>query len=323
MFLTADDYLKSVEGLLDDSKSIDIAVAFWGQGAELLIPQTGKKLRILCNLAMGGTNPKVIKDLQAYPSVEIKALNRLHAKVMIGDQQAIIGSANCSANGLNYEGDELKGWYEAGFRTADQEQLTQMRMWFDERWAEGESITDQMISDATQTWEMRSKGRVVDTSSSRHLLKMSQETIARRDAVVLIWRTHIEEEAEQRFKEIRESVGNTQISSSWGAYEDWFDELHPGCTVLDIHIDEAGKVKVHGFVEIIDEARYTRVSNNEEMSLHICRPLKGFMGIPKSELLKSVNTQLKKHWRDLFADESGDPSQVIPLSEFVTKLRTV
>lgn len=165
---------------------------------------------------MGGTNPKVIKDLLAYPSVEIKALNRLHAKVMIGDQQAIIGSANCSANGLNYEGDELKGWYEAGFRTADQEQLTQMRMWFDERWAEGESITDQMISDATQTWEMRSKGRVVDTSSSRHLLKMSQETIARRDAVVLIWRTHIEEEAEQRFKEIRESVGNTQISSSWG-----------------------------------------------------------------------------------------------------------
>lgn len=42
MFLTADEYLKSVESLLDDSQAIDIAVAFWGQGAELLIPKVGK-----------------------------------------------------------------------------------------------------------------------------------------------------------------------------------------------------------------------------------------------------------------------------------------
>lgn len=323
MFLTSDEYLKSVEGLLSESESIDIAVAFWGQGAEVLIPQTGKKLRVLCNLTMGGTNPDVIKALQVYPSIEIKALSRLHAKVMIGDQQAIIGSANCSANGLNFEGDELQGWYEAGFRTADQDQLTKMRLWFEARWAEGESITDQMLSEATQAWFLRSKVRIVDPNSSRQLLKMPLDTIARRDAVVLIWRTPMEEEAKQRLEEKRESVGNANASSSWGAYEDWFDDLHQGCTVLDINIDKAGKVKVHGFFEIIDEAIYTRLSNNEEMSLHICRPLKGFLGIPKAELLKGINAKVKKHWRDLFSDETGDPEIVMPLLEFVHKLRSV
>ncbi|MFZ3184307.1 MAG: phospholipase D family protein, partial [Pseudomonas sp.] len=125
MFLSEDAYLANVKSLLAESTAVDIAVAFWGRGAEPLIPQKGKKLRILCNLGMGGTNPEVISTLRTYPSVEIKNLDRLHAKVMIGDQQAIIGSANCSANGLNFEGEELAGWHEAGYRVSTQDQLKQ------------------------------------------------------------------------------------------------------------------------------------------------------------------------------------------------------
>lgn len=320
MFLTADNYLKSVENLLDESKTIDIAVAFWGQGAELLIPQAGKKLRIVCNLSMGGTNPKVIKYLQTYSSVEIKALNRLHAKVMIGDQQGIVGSANCSANGLNYEGDELTGWYEAGFRIADAAQLEHMRTWFDSLWAEAQPITESMLNDAAHIWSQRSQTRRFITEGQ--LLQMPLEDLARRDVSVLFWRDKISAKAEEHFEAIKRSAGNTELTTNWGVYEDWFDDLRVGQTIIDVRIGSRGGVEVFGLFEIFDQRVICPAGSDEEMSLHIARKVDSLGGVPEKQLLQGFSASVRHYMSEHLA--SGcEVTQVLSLPDFYKALQTI
>lgn len=320
MFLTAENYLKSVEGLLDDSKAVDIAVAFWGQGAELLIPQVGKKMRILCNLEMGGTNPKVIKALQAYPSVEIKALNRLHAKVMIGDQQAIIGSANCSANGLNYEGDELMGWCEAGYRIDDAAQLEPVQAWFDSLWAEALPITESMLNDAARIWLQRSQTRRFKTEGQ--LLKMPPEDLARRDVSVLFWRDKISVKAEQHFEAIKKSAGNPELTTAWGVYEDWFDDLWVGQTIIDVRIGTRGGVEVFGLFEIIDQVVIYPEGADEEMSLHIARKIDSLGGVPEKQLLQGFSTSVRYYISEHLAS-GGEVTQILSLPDFYKALQTI
>src|SRR4051812_40767983 len=80
-------------------KVVDCAVAFWGAGAELKWGKLQKrKIRIICNLSMGGSNPSVIEKMMELYSV--RQHDRLHAKVYIGKNEAVITSANASTNGL-------------------------------------------------------------------------------------------------------------------------------------------------------------------------------------------------------------------------------
>ena len=80
------------------------AVAFWGRGAEELTRGIGHdNVKIICNLKSGGTNPYVIEVLQHQ---NVRQNDLLHAKVYLGDNAAIVCSANASANGLGFEGRE-------------------------------------------------------------------------------------------------------------------------------------------------------------------------------------------------------------------------
>jgi hypothetical protein len=132
-------------------KSISCAVAFWGRGADDLIGNPeGRTIRLICNLKMGGTNPDVIAALME-SDIRVRQSNRLHAKVYIGDTQAVITSANASINGLGLEGDELAGWIETGVEVPAQEALP----WFDKLWAESKPITPQNMDDARRIFRER------------------------------------------------------------------------------------------------------------------------------------------------------------------------
>jgi hypothetical protein len=68
-----------------------------GLGIEgVLGPITGRNIRIICNLDMGGTNPQVIEILINGGAV-IRQHERLHAKIYIGKYEAILTSANASS----------------------------------------------------------------------------------------------------------------------------------------------------------------------------------------------------------------------------------
>ncbi|WP_298160000.1 DUF445 family protein, partial [Ferrovum sp.] len=128
MFIDSTKYKKEVLALIDGSTNIDIAIAFWGQGADKVIcgaANKGKTIRIICNLLSGGTNPAPIQTLISCDKVEIKHITSLHAKVILGDAGVVVGSANFSTDGLNHEEEETSGWDEAGLKTTDSNELNE------------------------------------------------------------------------------------------------------------------------------------------------------------------------------------------------------
>jgi phosphatidylserine/phosphatidylglycerophosphate/cardiolipin synthase-like enzyme len=94
------------------------------------------------------------------PNIEIKSHSHLHAKVYWGSNQAIVGSANFSANDLGFEKTEKNGWIEAGMIINDEESiLHKIEVWFDKLWFDSESkiIDNSILSKAREDWEKRRK----------------------------------------------------------------------------------------------------------------------------------------------------------------------
>lgn len=133
------------------------AVAFWGIGSEEMLKKSGRKnVRLICNLIMGGTNPNVIENCLGE---HLKQHSTLHAKVYIGDHQAIVTSANASANGLGFEAGVASGWLEAGVLIDDPKQLKGICEWFDRTWKASREITKADIENAKRSWKMRQIAR--------------------------------------------------------------------------------------------------------------------------------------------------------------------
>ncbi len=135
------------------------AVAFWGKGADRLWKGVDhKNVRLICNLSMGGTNPNVIGKA-ANTRKSWKQHPTLHAKVYLGDDIAIVTSANASANGLGLEDGEVSGWLEAGVLINDAAQVERISDWFDNVWATSSAISDVDLMLALKKWKERQKAR--------------------------------------------------------------------------------------------------------------------------------------------------------------------
>jgi len=134
------------------------AVAFWGKDAEQFQRALGPRTQIICNLESGATNPYVIAAfLKA--GIPVKTLATLHAKVYRGTDAAIVGSANCSTNGLAVE--EGRGWDEAGVQVTNQKTLAAIDAWLDGMWKAARNITPADIREAKALWKLRRQGRPV------------------------------------------------------------------------------------------------------------------------------------------------------------------
>ncbi|MGT2505596.1 phospholipase D family protein [Cupriavidus basilensis] len=131
-------------------KALRIAVAFWGDSAQTVIAE-GRLYRIICNLTQGGTNPAVVKALRAMPNVEIRHLSSLHAKVVIADKKAIVGSANFSTDGLGLDGVCESGWVEA----AAVLDAVAVEDWFDIHWRAASEVSDEALANAERAWMHR------------------------------------------------------------------------------------------------------------------------------------------------------------------------
>jgi hypothetical protein len=132
--------------------NVRCAVAFWGAGAEDLIgdPATAS---IICNLSLGGTNPRVIRRLIARGAA-VRQLGSLHAKVYFGAETAVVTSANASANGLALEGPEQAHWSEAGVEIAH-EAAGDVGRWFDDVWRQSVEISPEDLERAALLWRAR------------------------------------------------------------------------------------------------------------------------------------------------------------------------
>lgn len=81
-------------------------VSYWGIGAAeaLKLADRAADVRIVLNVAHGGTNPEELEKLMKTLPGNVRVHPRLHSKIYASEKRAVLGSANASAPGLNWEG---------------------------------------------------------------------------------------------------------------------------------------------------------------------------------------------------------------------------
>lgn len=249
MFVSGDAYSTRVKNLFASDQPLDVAIAFWGTGAEAkAISKGGAPRRIICNLGSGGTNPTVIEKLRAAKRVAIKKLDSLHAKVVIGEDMAIVGSANFSANGLGLEDGELAHWHEAGYVVTDRIQLKRLRAWFDGLWSdEASAILPTDIENARKAWAQRRIARPKPQSAEDVFAITADNWNGFRDRQIylIVWaRSATKEEKEranrdrkERTDALEELSGARKAGPVYDYYHNWGTEISrlKHAQFIDVH----------------------------------------------------------------------------------------
>ncbi|MCY1361430.1 hypothetical protein D9M69_480960 [compost metagenome] len=333
MFLDAKNYLSQLEGLISGSRSLSVAVAFWGKGAEdLFTDWTGDNLRILCNLGMGGTNPTVVEHLMALSQgrkgIRIRALDTLHAKVVLGDHAAIVGSANCSANGLGFERDECEGWQEAGLKIESPETLTSIGQWFDTLWSLGYTIKQEHLEAARVTWDQRRKGRPKRTAASR-LLDVASTELMDRPIYFAIYRAEANPQATAAAEQAKQEAKSSDEASVRNAKLDFFDNWPDDCeeplpkdaAIIIVRYGSRGAVNVYSTWQRIPQLDQTYICNEtgEETSVPILGKLDSVLGWSLSKADQTLLARRIKPWVEHVYSHAPDSNEgrCLRLDEFL------
>jgi len=97
-----------------------------------------KNLQIICDIEMGSTNPKALKELGAPDNESLKHLpkKQMHAKIYISNEGAIVSSLNASATSLNND-----NRIEAGVKLSPgTDEYKDVLACFKKHWKEAEKI---------------------------------------------------------------------------------------------------------------------------------------------------------------------------------------
>lgn len=182
-FLRGASIQKTIKEAAAASKPARIAAPFWGADAIKRLglgrsEKVGGKAAfcLLCNLESGARNPAPIGKLRYALKWGAKSNPRLHAKVYIFDEVAIVGSANPSANGLALESMEAASWHEVCVRTEDRKEIDALADWFDKLYGELESVqvNKKSLAAAEELWRRRRR----DSADIKTLAALSLKAMA-------------------------------------------------------------------------------------------------------------------------------------------------
>jgi hypothetical protein len=136
------------------------AVAFWGNGASsALFPHEylPADVRIICDITMGGSNPKELRALGAPDSSRIKHLSGLHAKVYLSDKGLITSSANASNSGIGFLA--VASLVDAGtFHKPGSEAYSSASRWFEKIWSSASVVDEPALAHAQRAWDRKPRG---------------------------------------------------------------------------------------------------------------------------------------------------------------------
>ncbi|MBC2382601.1 hypothetical protein HF257_22820 [Pseudomonas sp. WS 5106] len=327
MFIGPEQYPKALRAMVAQEASLDVAIAFWGDGAEATIhPDDGKPLRVICNLKSGGTNPAVIKLLvdraKEMAHVQIRQCDRLHAKLLVGPTSAIIGSANVSANGLGFEGVEVAHWLEAAIQTVDREEVESAQEWFERLWLSTDSkpITDQDLADAIEAYEKNRDARPDYSRKGPFAFdNYSVADLEGRNAYALLYTSRPGPEAEARAKQHEDeeliehgSYGQGGEGNERWSFETWPDSLDTTekNEYLCIIWNENGGVAVDGACRMTGtKLNFIYDESNDDGWVDLAKPLTTLLGrrlvqVDRQRIAKSVRPKIEAIWN---AAEKLDP----------------
>ena len=160
-FLDTAATLREAKRLLSTCEEAVLAVAFWGEGAQERLGLTKKHagmVTIFCDPESGACNPDALEELLEI-GIEVRAKRHLHAKVLWTPKAVIIGSSNVSANGLGFEGAELRGNIEASALTEDPGVIGSVRAWLNAEVRPGREFDDVLKKRCRDAWERRQRSR--------------------------------------------------------------------------------------------------------------------------------------------------------------------
>lgn len=149
------DIRSQVSSLMRDSEVMRIAAPYWGSRAAKTLDIRRKKLsgslHVICDLFAATTDPDSIRDL-----LNLGALVRInrdsHAKVYLGDKEAIVGSANVSGRAFTMAGS--KPQHEMCVRVTDKASLKDLHTWWQQLWESStplepdSDLTEQILAHA-------------------------------------------------------------------------------------------------------------------------------------------------------------------------------
>ena len=241
---------KQIEQILKKSKNINLAVAFWGQGASNSIKKVkNKKIKIICNLESGATNPyEIIKIGKLVGFDKIRSIKNLHAKVYLTEKEMILGSSNFSANGLSLEGNEINKLIEANVSLDDKNVIFQANNWFSDLWSQSKKINQRYCEEFISKWAKnrnRSRTKKVVTD----FFGAYEEGLYNEDEIYIIIDTGGFTLAEEKIgdKLAKESVKNDLLYegkeiSYWYGYED----IPRDALIINYFYEKNGRLDCYG-----------------------------------------------------------------------------
>lgn len=244
--LTGNSIFLEVRKLAKNSKNLDIAVAFWGANAvhETRLSEC-RNIRVLCDLYSGACDPSEIRQL-AIVGAEVRACDGMHAKVWLGTDECILGSANASAAGLGYNNYSPMN-DEACLYTKNPVLVQDVQKWFDCLWARSRTITEEDIRSVQLLYE---KNRTQRRLSETTLLEALGSDSKRFKNIKVFAYTPLDysPEADEAFKREAKSLYTSaalkRVSTPF--YEGQRGMLEAGDTVIDFSIGRSGRVTYNG-----------------------------------------------------------------------------
>ncbi|MCA1197850.1 phospholipase D family protein [Sphingomonas sp. R647] len=147
-FLAGENLSDAIGDIMGGAKA-RCAVAFLGKGADTLLAPASipTDARIICDISLGGTNPKALTALGAPRSARLRCLDGLHAKVYISDRGMIACSANASGGGIGFG--VAASLIEAGtLHPAGSAAWVDAASWFEGLWARARQVGKTELSRA-------------------------------------------------------------------------------------------------------------------------------------------------------------------------------
>lgn len=135
-------------------EEVFIASAYFSDHTEILsIAGNGKKKILLVVLLSEGTSPYALRQVLKHTNIQIRYFtNKFHPKIYIfGDQVALVGSANCTKNGLASNA-EVSVTIER-----DHEDFQELLSTFNDYWSEAKVLTAQDIDEFEHALSRRPK----------------------------------------------------------------------------------------------------------------------------------------------------------------------
>lgn len=328
-FLRKNNYLDSVKEVFSSDKELGIAVAFWGSDSiELFEKMQSSKIRLVCNLESGACNPKVIEYLLNHDSVDLRTHAWLHAKVLVNSDQAIIDSANISANGLSFEGSETEGWQEAGIVTTSQEIITETNEWFENIWLESVPITNEMLEKCVESWKKKRDNRLKlnkKQNSKQTLIRAAierPEDFKDRKIFIVGYREDVSKEARETIEKEKAKIENAALREKIDYYDRW-ESIPDDAGIVDIFADPDGRLELEGFYTTPETPIVIPYvdADGDKGSIKICYRTDKIQGYKAS--VKS-DSEIIRTYEDCIKQCEGylhDEAFIIPLYEFAKEVQ--